>query len=219
MNACPLTSVYLQSVYSHVKDLPAGLYADTADEVSELLQRARQAGGAETLQRLRAFYLIELLYSRVVHKTLRQDLIGRKYPEGIEEVLNELGFHQYDRSWEGLGDLLKKLDFVEETLVLEYSEMAFMSNGPGSVSHFLQERYKRTSELFPIIRKTATVLRSQLREFAGLQSIGKGAVEAMMLANIKPAEMSRHGGILLSVSRRNAMNPWKSNASRDSSSI
>lgn len=219
MNACPLTSMYLLSVYSHVKSLPSGLYADTADEVSELIQRARQAGGADTLQRLRAFYLIELLYSRVIHKTLRQDLIGREYPDGIEEILNELGFHQFDRSWEGLGDLLKKLDFVEENLVLEYTELSFMSNGPTSVAEFLKQRYVRSSELFPIIRKVATVLRSQLKEFGGLQSVGRGAVEAMTLANIKPAEMSKHGGVLLSISRRNVMNPWKSSASRDSSSI
>ena len=216
MAGCSVTLAYLKEVKSALTtmDPNAIIWGDVIEQAADLIERAEVVTGLSEFQRLRAFYCVEMMYSTFIREALSKDKVLTKHP-GSDIALAPIiiGFTgPVDRSWEGLGQLIERVDNLDGELAIRLAELAFSKKTKYGESELvlMENRFEVTMKVFELCAESAKALRRSLNKDAPkLAPIGKAMAAAAGLLQIPYSNRLSYGLVLLNISPNNAVTAWQ----------
>ncbi len=213
--SCPLTLAYLMEIGRLLEgyDKMRILYGTVIDHIERLKERAGVVPGTGEFIRLRAFYCIELMYSELIRKALANDKVLSSY-EGSNVALTPVVAKLTEptpRSWEGLGQLINRVDDIDGEITIRLTELSFAKKSMvgEAIEVMLEQRFNKTLKVFESCAAAAKLLRRALRNYElDLRPIGKALAKSVDILQVPHQERVNYGLTLLNISPDNPVTPW-----------
>lgn len=205
---CPVITGYLKGLRDAVR-FPSSLASDLWDPINEIEEHAAEVTLMIAAQRLRTFYLMEVMY----HVVLPAQTWILKEPELKGTVLAA----KFSRSKEGVEELEKLLQQLHRKLILQQATVAFTIE-PTAHGAFglesatgaqLTEMLEKPRQVIDYLMEAASILKTQLRgEALRVGRVAELCGRAIVTAGTELEYSLQHARILLNITATQGASLW-----------
>lgn len=209
-NGCPIVIKAIATLEEALQ-WSVGIFAfdSNVDDLHGLLEEARDQSPDDATLRLRAFYVVELIYSDIIQRKMFSESVGSL---DVTTFLRP----SYDRSTTGLLQLKDDLTRLRNRLSAE-SVVRKMKNDRKTSSLQWAKIYESVVEVIDISEGIVNVLEGCLRrdDLRGIASVGHGLARSMLSAHYTISDTEPVLRAILDINKEHALAPWQKKTSRD----
>jgi hypothetical protein len=194
---CPIThSCYLEVQEEY--EVSSLLFDDSMPDFRRLEIAIRDDDPDMTTQRLRAFYILEVIYSQLIFSSVNHS--------GVD--LGNDFCRQFERTESGLTDLGAALDKANKLLRVEAGELELMGEEENPGMLMLVSVLKAPREIVGLCAVLTAQLKDALRRDRNMHVFGVTFAQCLRKAGCSFDQCTDHLQTLLSITPHNPIQPW-----------